>query len=266
MTQCPRGRHKKNILSKKSLRPVSFPPVDILIMMHSVTTLACKPPTSLPQSPAQTSTPSVLSSGWNVSPILSKLQLSSFSVEYLFFPLQVPKEKIANIYCAQILNSNDDLILFWLSCTALICIISSLPSPTRGFPAGSDSKESACNAGDLGSIPELGRSPREGNGNPLQYSCLENLMNRGAWRATVHGAANSWTWLNDQHFHAVNLQHWLYQDRECPLFDSEQPALEHLERKTLKQCLRNITKEVFIWLYTQDTEGHGGQITLPTSN
>ena len=197
MTQCPRGRHKKNIMSKNPLRTASCPPVDVLIMMHSVTTLACKPPTSLPQSPAQTPTPSALSSGWNVSPIPSKLQLSSFSVEYLFFSLQVPKEKRANIYCAQILNSHDDLILFWLSRTALSCMISNLPSPTRGFPGGSDGKESACNAGVLGSVPGLGRSLREGNGNPLQYSCLENLMIRGGWRATVHGAANSWRWLHD---------------------------------------------------------------------
>ena len=50
-----------------------------------------------------------------------------------------------------------------------------------GFPGGSDGKASACNAGDLGSIPESGRSPGEGNGNPLQYSCLENSMDRGAW-------------------------------------------------------------------------------------
>ena len=57
----------------------------------------------------------------------------------------------------------------------------------RGFPGGSDGKESACNAGDSGSIPGLGRSPGEGNGNPLQYSCLENPMDRGSWQATVHG-------------------------------------------------------------------------------
>ena len=56
-----------------------------------------------------------------------------------------------------------------------------------GFPGGSDGKVSACNAGDLGSIPGLGRSPGEGNGNPLQYSCQENPMDRGAWRDTVHG-------------------------------------------------------------------------------
>ena len=54
-----------------------------------------------------------------------------------------------------------------------------------GFPGGSDGKASACNAGDLGSIPGSGRSPGEGNGNPLQYSCLENLMDRGTWRGLV---------------------------------------------------------------------------------
>ena len=54
-------------------------------------------------------------------------------------------------------------------------------SPSRDFPSGSDSKASAYNAGDPGSIPGLGRSPGEGNGNPLQYSCLENPMDGGAW-------------------------------------------------------------------------------------
>ena len=55
------------------------------------------------------------------------------------------------------------------------------------FPGGSEVKESACNAGDLGSIPGSGRSPGEGNGYPLQYCCLENPMDEGAWWATVHG-------------------------------------------------------------------------------
>ena len=59
----------------------------------------------------------------------------------------------------------------------------------RAYPGGSDRKESACNAGDLSSLPGSGRSPGEGNGNPLQYSCLENPMDRGAWWATVHGVA-----------------------------------------------------------------------------
>ena len=63
----------------------------------------------------------------------------------------------------------------------------------RGFLGGSDGKESACNAGDLGSTPGLGRSTGEGNGNPLQCSCLENSMDRGAWRTTVHGVTQSQT-------------------------------------------------------------------------
>ena len=60
----------------------------------------------------------------------------------------------------------------------------------------SDGKESVCNAGDLGLIPGLGRSPEEGNGYPLQYSCLENPMDRGVWQATVHGVAKGQTGLN----------------------------------------------------------------------
>ena len=71
--------------------------------------------------------------------------------------------------------------------------IRTLPNATLGFPGGSLSKESACNAGDLSPIPGLGRSPGEGHGNPLQYSCLENPMNRGAWQAAVHGVAKSQT-------------------------------------------------------------------------
>ena len=65
------------------------------------------------------------------------------------------------------------------------------------FPGSSDGKESVCNAGDPGSIPGSGRSPGEGNGNPLQYSCLENSMGREAWRATVHGVPKIWTRLSD---------------------------------------------------------------------
>ena len=75
------------------------------------------------------------------------------------------------------------------------------------FPGGSDSKASACNAGDLGLISGSGRSLGERNGNTLQNSCLENHMNRGAWRAAVHGVAKCWTQLSDFTF-------FLY---ECPL-------------------------------------------------
>ena len=66
-----------------------------------------------------------------------------------------------------------------------------------GFPGSSAVKASACNAGDLGSIPGLGRSPGEGNGNPLQYSCLENPVDGGAWWATVHEVTKSQKRLSD---------------------------------------------------------------------
>ena len=69
--------------------------------------------------------------------------------------------------------------------------------PERELSGGSDGKESALNAGGLGSIPELGRSPREENGNPLQYSCLGNPVDREAWRAAVHGVPKSRTRLRD---------------------------------------------------------------------
>ena len=71
------------------------------------------------------------------------------------------------------------------------------------FPGGSVGKETACNAGDLGSAPGSGRSPGEGNGNPLQYSCLANSMDRGAWWAIVHGVTKSQTLLS------VTLDTWL---------------------------------------------------------
>ena len=66
-----------------------------------------------------------------------------------------------------------------------------------GFPCSSVGKESACSAGDPGSIPGLGRSPGEGNGNPLQYPCLENLMDRGTQWIAVHGVAKSRARLSD---------------------------------------------------------------------
>ena len=73
---------------------------------------------------------------------------------------------------------------------AKLCLIMGFP-PYKGFPGGSDSKESTYHAENLALIPGSGRSPGEGNGNPLQASCLENSVDRGAWRATVHGVAES---------------------------------------------------------------------------
>ena len=67
------------------------------------------------------------------------------------------------------------------------------------------SKRSACNARDPGSVPESGRSPGEGDGYPLRYSCLENSMDRGAWWPTVHGVIKSRTRLRDSHFHFTHL-------------------------------------------------------------
>ena len=95
---------------------------------------------------------------------------------------------------------SDDL----LSESLVLCSPTCLPGrhfryfvSTPSLHIGSDGKESACDAGDLGLIPGLGRSPAEGNGNPLQYFCLENAMDRGAWQATVHGVAKSWTRLRE---------------------------------------------------------------------
>ena len=81
-----------------------------------------------------------------------------------------------------------------------------LPSLDRdkmlmGFPGGLDGKESAYNEKDLGQIPGSGRSPGEGNGNPFQYCCLGNRMDRGAWQATVHGVTKRQTQSSDKHFH-----------------------------------------------------------------
>ena len=66
-----------------------------------------------------------------------------------------------------------------------------------GFPGSLDGKESACNVGDPGSIPGSGRSPKVGNANPLEYSCLENSLERGTWPARVHGVTKSRTRLSD---------------------------------------------------------------------
>ena len=74
-----------------------------------------------------------------------------------------------------------------------LTIFGEMQSDKLNSPGGSDSKESACNAGDRGSIPGSGRSPGEGTGYPLQNSCLENPMDRRAWQVTVHRVTESWT-------------------------------------------------------------------------
>ena len=84
-------------------------------------------------------------------------------------------------------------------------LTSSIKEIALHHPGGSEAKASACNEGDLGSIPGSGRSPGEGTGNPLQYSCLENPTDRGAWWATVHGVTKSWTQLSDLTFNFSTL-------------------------------------------------------------
>ena len=79
------------------------------------------------------------------------------------------------------------------------------------FPGGLEVKASACNAGDLGSIPGSRRSLGEGNGNVLQYSCLENPMDGEAWWATVHRVAKSWTQLSDFTFSGIEMKTDLFQ-------------------------------------------------------
>ena len=104
--------------------------------------------------------------------------------------------------CLQSWGKEHDVI-FWVSCLTSCFIQGSLlywllTLPLRGLPRRLSSKESACNAGaagDMGLIPGSGRSPGEGNSNLLHYSCLENAMDRGAWWATVHRVAQSWTQL-----------------------------------------------------------------------
>jgi len=89
-------------------------------------------------------------------------------------------------------KTKKDEVLYVCS-TAAECLTQQKYIFSWGFPDGLDSKESACNAGDLGSIPGLGRSPGERNGNPLQYACLGNPVDRGAWQATVHRVIKSQT-------------------------------------------------------------------------
>ena len=87
----------------------------------------------------------------------------------------------------------------------------------QGFPGGSDSKESVCNAGDPGSMPGLGRSPREGNCYPFQYSCLENSMERGVQHITVHGVTKIGH-LSDQHFTFI---HFVESGREIESLNND---------------------------------------------
>ena len=108
-----------------------------------------------------------------------------------------------------------DIILLLDEVTKLNCTKFYLIGFTKikGFPGGSDGKASACNVGDAGSISGSGRSPGEGNGNPLQHTCLENPMDGGAWWAAFCGVAKSQTRLSDFTF-----MHWRRKWQPTPVF------------------------------------------------
>ena len=105
------------------------------------------------------------------------------------------------------------------------------------IPGVSDSEESVCNAGDLGSIPESGRSPGEGNGYPLQYSCLENSRDRGAWWTAVHGIIKSQTRLSDN---TLTMLQWAYiEDQglvEVDLSAILERAMPKIVQTTIQLC------------------------------
>ena len=103
-----------------------------------------------------------------------------------------------------------------------------------GFPGGSDGKESICNTGDLGSIPGSGRSPGEGNGYPLQCSCLENSMDRGAWRTTVHGITKRQTQLRDFTFFPLSRDYKIWWTLYVPRKNRKWSKSDFILKRTTK--------------------------------
>ena len=124
---------------------------------------------------------------YNLTSVQAFLVLLHFTSIFFFFLLQIGslwhpyKEQVFGALSLTASAHFMSLCHIWTIFTVFLTF------PNGSFPCSSVRKESACNAGDPGSIPRSGRSPREANGNPLQYSLLENLMDGGAWQATVHG-------------------------------------------------------------------------------
>ena len=114
-----------------------------------------------------------------------------------------------------------------------------------GFPGSSDGKDSACNAGDPGLIPGSERSPGEGNDCPLQYSCLENPVDRGAWWATVHGVTKSRTWLS--HFTSLHKLQEILKDREawCAVVHE---VVKHQTRLSDWTTTKWVECQTYIWV------------------
>ena len=146
------------------------------------------------------------------------------------------------------------------------------PVSHLGFPGGSDGKESACNTGDPGSVPGSGRSPGEGSGSPLQYSCLENPMEWGAQRSIVHGVAKSRTQLSAStfiHFHTLHgfrrplggLQISSV-DKEEPLYYDGDPYFYRWKKNLQESCPRWQSK----WLSDAEPRSPGYKAHLLQQN
>ena len=123
----------------------------------------------------------------------SQTRLSDFTFTFYFHALEKEMATHSSVLAWRIPGTGEPGGLPSVGRTGLETTEATQQQQQQGLPGGLDGKESAHNAGDLGLIPGLGRSPGGGHGNPLQYSCLENPMDRGAWRATVHGVTKSWT-------------------------------------------------------------------------
>ena len=91
------------------------------------------------------------------------------------------------------------------------------PEYSYGFHGGSDGKASACNAEYLGSVPMLGRSPGEGNGSPFEFPCLENPMDKGAWKSTIRGVTKSWSQLTNFTSHFLSFSGRIDAETETPI-------------------------------------------------
>ena len=134
---------------------------------------------------------------------------TQFRVHYHFKQIENLFQSIVRNYSDMLIRTHEQLLQpdnRWPWCLPLCSGKSPflyMPAIYDDFPGSSGGKEYACNAGDLGLIPGSARCPGEGNGNPFQYSCLEKSVNRGAWRAAVHGVAKSQTWLRDTHTHTL---------------------------------------------------------------
>ena len=131
----------------------------------------------------------------------SRTQLSNFTFTFHFYTLEKEMATHSSVLAWRIPGTGEPGRLPSMgshSQTQLRRLSSSSSRVSaQGFSGGVGVKNPPANAGDMGSIPGLGRFPAETNGNPLQYSCLENPMDRGAWRAMVHGVAKSWARLNN---------------------------------------------------------------------